>query len=43
MYPTNNLHPLIRYPLVAIAGFLASLMFLGLLIGALKLGELLLR
>jgi hypothetical protein len=41
MYPTNNLHPIIRYPLGIIAGFAASAMFVSLLLGALKLGEIL--
>ncbi len=40
MYPTNNLNPIIRYPVVVIVGGLSGLMFLGLMLGALKLGEL---
>ena len=39
MYPTNKMHPAIRYPLGLIAGFLAAIMFMSLMLGALKLGE----
>jgi len=35
----KNLNPLIRFPLGIIAGFFAGLMFLALMIGALKLSE----
>jgi hypothetical protein len=43
MYPTNRFHPLLRYPLAALAAILSALMFLGLMIGALKLGEWVMR
>ena len=39
MYKTNKLNPWIRYPLALIAALLASGMFVGLLLLALKLGE----
>ena len=43
MHPTNKLKPLIRYPLAIVVAFLAGLMFLGIMLGALKLGEWILR
>ena len=43
MYPTNNLPPIVRYPLAVIVAFLSSLMFLSLMLGALKLAEWLVR
>jgi len=42
MFPTNNLNPLIRYPLAVLAALLATAFFLTILIAALKLGEILL-
>jgi len=39
MYPTNKLPAAVRYPLAVIAAFLSSLMFVGLMLGALKLAE----
>jgi hypothetical protein len=43
MYKTNKLSPWIRYPLAIIVALLASGMFVGLLLLALKVGELLVR
>ena len=40
---TNKLNPWIRYPLAVLAALLASGLFVGLLLLALKLGEILLR
>jgi hypothetical protein len=39
MFSTNKLHPVIRYPLAVIMGILAGMLFLGLTVCALKLGE----
>jgi len=39
MFPTNNLTPWLRYPLAIIVALLAGLMFLGLMLAALKLGD----
>jgi len=39
----KNLPSIIRFPLAIIAGILAGLMFLGLTVGAMKLGELILN
>jgi hypothetical protein len=43
VYPTNKLNSWIRYPLAIIAALLAAAFFVGLLIAALKLGELILQ
>jgi hypothetical protein len=43
MYPTNKLPAIIRYPLAVIAAILSAFMFLGITVGALKIGEWLLR
>jgi hypothetical protein len=40
---TNKLSPWIRYPLAILTALLASGLFVGLLLLALKLGEILLR
>jgi len=40
MNPSKNLPTIIRYPLAIIAGILSGILFIGLTVGALKLGEL---
>jgi hypothetical protein len=41
MDKSKNLNSFIRYPLAIIAGILSGILFLGLTVGALKVGELL--